>query len=72
MSDSPYTLRKPFGNCGGLEDEEISDCWQQERDDFVSSVNGLEPENGGDFPESQTIALVEATKWEWREAALKV
>eukprot|EP00903_Cladosiphon_okamuranus_P013013 g12142.t1 len=73
--DSPYTLVKPFGNCGGVDgdEDEVSACWQQERDNFISSVNILFTDNGGDAPESQTIALLEAaTSWEWRDAALKI
>ncbi|CAN0055373.1 unnamed protein product [Ectocarpus sp. 4 AP-2014] len=71
--DSPYTELKPFGNCGEGTEEEISACFEEERTSFINAVDSLELGLGGDFAESQTVALVSAAEgWTWRDAALKI
>ncbi|CAM9802782.1 unnamed protein product, partial [Ectocarpus sp. 8 AP-2014] len=48
-------------------------CLQREREAFIGAVNDLALENGGDGPESQTVALFRAAEdWSWRDGALKV
>lgn len=71
---------KAFTSCGseadidGVEDiEEIEECREEDREAWVSAVDSLFTTNGGDIPESQSIALFRAaTDWTWSVGALKV
>ena len=69
--DYDYRLDKAFVSCGGAPDPEA--CKIADRDSWIGAVDSLEAMGGGDFPESQSIALYRAcAEWDWGDGITKV
>lgn len=71
LTDSEYTLLKDFKSCAAEEDRD--DCEHADQDEWIAAINALEATNGGDAPESQSIAVYRAASdWSWSSSSFKV
>lgn len=69
LRDYDYREEKDFGTCtlGNAV------CAEHERDAWTSALDGLSTVKGGDFAESQSIALMSAIEqWHWTSGYTKV